>query len=291
MKIYNFERAIEGPENRFATDEEFRKASIIGKEDSPVLDRAGVVLMDMGDGEVAMGKEELHSFIVGESGCGKTRRIVIPTIDMVSRTQKESMVIADPKGEIYEATASTLKKRGYKVFRFDLTDPTKSQRWNPLALIASLVAKGGAYEIKGRIMLKEVIEVLKDGIHSNNDVFWEQIAADVVYGVALTILKEGRPEDLTFRNLEMNIRKIFDNIPGFNEYYDRMEDDSPIKRYLSALRSDEDSNRTVYSLKIETKAMLSPFCTDDNLLSLFDTNTIDVTTLGKEKVADRKSVV
>ena len=37
MKIYNFERAIEGPENRFATDEEFRKASIIGKEDSPVL--------------------------------------------------------------------------------------------------------------------------------------------------------------------------------------------------------------------------------------------------------------
>lgn len=285
MKIYNFERAIEGPENRFATDEEFRKASIIGKEDSPVLDRAGVVLMDMGDGEVAMGKEELHSFIVGESGCGKTRRIVIPTIDMVSRTQKESMVIADPKGEIYEATASTLKKRGYKVFRFDLTDPTKSQRWNPLALIASLVAKGGAYEIKGRIMLKEVIEVLKDGIHSNNDVFWEQIAADVVYGVALTILKEGRPEDLTFRNLEMNIRKIFDNIPGFNEYYDRMEDDSPIKRYLSALRSDEDSNRTVYSLKIETKAMLSPFCTDDNLLSLFDTNTIDVTTLGKEKVA------
>ena len=202
MKIYNFERAIEGPENRFATDEEFRKASIIGKEDSPVLDRAGVVLMDMGDGEVAMGKEDLHSFIVGESGCGKTRRIVIPTIDMVSRTQKESMVIADPKGEIYEATASTLKKRGYKVFRFDLTDPTKSQRWKPLALIASLVAKGGAYETKGRIMLKEVIEVLKDGIHSNNDVFWEQIAADVVYGVALTILKEGRPEDLTFRNLD-----------------------------------------------------------------------------------------
>ena len=191
MKIYNFERPMEGPENRFATDEEFRKASIIGKEDSPALDRAGVVLMDMGDGEVAMGKEEFHSFIVGESGCGKTRRVVIPTIDMVSRTKKESMVIADPKGEIYEATAATLRKRGYTVYRFDLTDPTKSQRWNPLALIASFIAKGGAYETKGRIMLKEVIEVLKAGIHSNYDSFWEQIAADIVYGVALTILKEG----------------------------------------------------------------------------------------------------
>lgn len=285
MSIYNFGYATEGPENRFATDEEFKRASIVAKENSPSLERASVVMMDMGEGEVAMGKEELHSFVIGESGCGKTRRIVIPTIDMVSRTRSQSMVIADPKGEIYEATAATLKKRGYKVYRFDLTDPSKSQKWNPLALIASLYAKGGDDETKGRLLLKEVIEVLKTGIHSENDAFWEQIAGDIVNGIALTILKEGKPEDLTFRNIEMNLRKIFDDLPQFSEYYDKEEDDSPVKKYLSALKADEDSNRTVYSLKIETKTMLSPFCADENILSLFDTNTIDVTTLGKEKVA------
>ena len=100
MSIYKFSNPMDTAYSHFATEEEFEKASVVVKEDDIHPKNAGGVMMDMGNGRVAMGREELHSFVIGESGCGKTRRIVIPTVDMVSRCGKESLVIADPKGEI-----------------------------------------------------------------------------------------------------------------------------------------------------------------------------------------------
>lgn len=284
MAIYRFENAVEGSSSRFATDEEFRRASIIVKEDEESPEQAGTVMMDMGNGEIAMGREDLHSFVIGESGCGKTRRIVIPTIDMVSRTREQSMVIADPKGEIFEATAETLRKRGYKVYRFDLTDPSKSQKWNPLSIIARLSVGSSADVTRSRIMLKEILEVLKQGVHSTRDAFWEQSGADLIYGIALSILSEGQPQDLTFRNIDLNMRKIFDNGQLFREYYEKMPDDSPVKNYLSSLSSDS-AEQTLCSIKLVAKTMMSPFCSDDRILSLFDTDTMDMTVLGNSNVA------
>ena len=54
MAIYRFENAVEGSSSRFATDEEFRRASIIVKEDEESPEQAGTVMMDMGNGEIAM---------------------------------------------------------------------------------------------------------------------------------------------------------------------------------------------------------------------------------------------
>ena len=112
MGIYNFSKPMDISTSRFATDEEFSKASVIVDENEIRPEKAGVVMMDMGNGKIAMGDEELHSFVIGESGCGKTRRIVIPTIDMVSRCGKESMVIGEPRGAIDGETAEALRKRG-----------------------------------------------------------------------------------------------------------------------------------------------------------------------------------
>lgn len=285
MKGYGFEEPVEGASNRFATDEEFRRASIVVNEDEMEIAKAGPVMMDMGGGDIAMGREELHSFVIGESGCGKTRRIVIPTIDMVSRTKGESMVIADPKGEIYAQTASTLRSRGYRIFRFDLTDPSRSQKWNPLSMISRLCANGGADETKGRIQLKEILEVLKASIHSDRDLFWEQSAADLIYGIALSILQAGGPDFLTFRSIDLNIRRIFDGLKVFQEeYYEKMPAGSPVKDYLSSLSSGVPDN-TSHCIKLSARTMLSPFCSDDRILSLFDANTIDITALGREKTA------
>ena len=76
-----------------------------------------------------------HVLIQGSTRSGKTRRVILPTIGVIGTLAQESLVISDPKGEIYEHSAPWLQSRGYPVIRLDLIDPKPghSARYNPLA--------------------------------------------------------------------------------------------------------------------------------------------------------------
>ena len=75
----------------------------------------------------------IHTMIVGTTGSGKTTTYVSPTIQILAETSsKPSMVISDPKGELFDFHAAKLKKVGYDVQVIDLREPDKSARWNPL---------------------------------------------------------------------------------------------------------------------------------------------------------------
>ena len=43
-----------------------------------------------------------------------------------------SMIMTDPKGELFQMHSQKLKEKGYKVMVLDLRDPYSSYRWNPL---------------------------------------------------------------------------------------------------------------------------------------------------------------
>lgn len=75
----------------------------------------------------------IHTIVIGTTGSGKTTKLVDPTIQILSETgTKPSMVISDPKGELYSHNLLKLKKCGYDVQVIDLREPDKSSRWNPL---------------------------------------------------------------------------------------------------------------------------------------------------------------
>ncbi|MDR3318383.1 MAG: type IV secretory system conjugative DNA transfer family protein [Clostridiales bacterium] len=73
-----------------------------------------------------------HTLVLGTTGSGKTTTFVDPTVEILARCKtKPSMVITDPKGELYMHHAGSLKKQGYRIWLIDLTDPFHSTRWNP----------------------------------------------------------------------------------------------------------------------------------------------------------------
>lgn len=75
----------------------------------------------------------IHTIVIGTTGSGKTTRIVDPTIQILSETKsRPSLVISDPKGELYNHNVVKLKKCGYDVQVVDLREPDKSSRWNPI---------------------------------------------------------------------------------------------------------------------------------------------------------------
>lgn len=74
-----------------------------------------------------------HSIIIGSTGSGKTTTFVSPMIQLLAATGAgSSMVITDPKGELFMLHSKYLKERGYDVKVIDLRDTYSSYRWNPL---------------------------------------------------------------------------------------------------------------------------------------------------------------
>ncbi|MDR0383796.1 MAG: type IV secretory system conjugative DNA transfer family protein [Christensenellaceae bacterium] len=84
------------------------------------------------DVNVNMVKKDYHTIVLGTTGSGKTQGYVLPYVYTLGNSgEKPNMIITDPKGEIYYHMAATLRGQGYDVQVFNLSDPTKSSRWNP----------------------------------------------------------------------------------------------------------------------------------------------------------------
>ncbi|WP_411722744.1 VirD4-like conjugal transfer protein, CD1115 family [Paenibacillus peoriae] len=67
--------------------------------------------------------------IIGSSGSGKGQAYVFP--NMLNHVN-ETIIVTDPKGEIYEATHQLKRDQGYKVFQIDFVKFSEEVGYNPL---------------------------------------------------------------------------------------------------------------------------------------------------------------
>lgn len=96
-------------------------------------------------------KEETHALVIGTTGVGKTQILADPTIRILAHSgEKPSMIVADPKGELYEDNYNILKKEGYDVQVLNLDSPYISSRWNPMEIAWNIYERAGnlAKEVK-----------------------------------------------------------------------------------------------------------------------------------------------
>ncbi|PPE04341.1 conjugation protein [Entomoplasma ellychniae] len=85
---------------------------------------------------------DVNGFVLGDPGSGKTAGIILPTIIYnIKLKNKSSMIINDPKGELYQKTSKTFIENGYEVKTFNLQEPNKSDAWNPLTSIFEIWQK------------------------------------------------------------------------------------------------------------------------------------------------------
>ncbi len=81
-------------------------------------------------------EKENHVGVIAATRLGKTTSYVIPTVISFARAKnKRSMIVSDPKGEIYRHTAATLEEMGYNVLLLNFRDYAHSECWNPLTPI------------------------------------------------------------------------------------------------------------------------------------------------------------
>ncbi len=123
--------------SRFLTDEERDKYfPPFTYETLPDIKKDGVparAVLDKKGNLVGNFKPGVHALVIGATGSGKTTTFINPMIQLIGATNcGSSMIITDPKGELFDLHSNYLKSRGYKVQVLDLRDTYSSSRWNPL---------------------------------------------------------------------------------------------------------------------------------------------------------------
>jgi len=77
----------------------------------------------------------VHSLLVGRSGSGKSTLLIGVLLREIERRVPRSLVIVDPKGELFERTSAALSKT-HRVLRLNFYDPTGAG-FNPLKNIGA----------------------------------------------------------------------------------------------------------------------------------------------------------
>ncbi|WP_185963277.1 type IV secretory system conjugative DNA transfer family protein, partial [Klebsiella pneumoniae] len=79
--------------------------------------------------------------IIGATRCGKSRHVVLPSIGLTAMAG-ESMIVVDPKSELYLYTRPFLEQLGYEVIAIDFKEPNRGNCYNFLQPVLDAVYLG-----------------------------------------------------------------------------------------------------------------------------------------------------
>lgn len=133
-----------------------------------------------------------NNLIIGTTRSGKGEMYVFPSIGVYSRAQRmedrPSMVIADPKLELYKSSKKTLEERGYEVRLFNLDDPLKSMGYNPLQLVVDNY-KDGRPE-RAQMSAKTFAFGIFNAGDSAQEAIWKNTATDLFTALIIAIVTD-----------------------------------------------------------------------------------------------------
>ena len=161
---------------------------------------AGVPIM-LNNTEMWVDNGEYHSLVIGATGSGKTQTVILPMVHSLAKA-RESMIITDPKGEIYEKTSNMLRARGYQILLLNFRDPQNGNAWNPMSLPYQMYKSGN--QDKAIELLDDLaLNILYDDSNKNADPFWEKTSADYFSGVALGLFEDAKADEININSISL----------------------------------------------------------------------------------------
>lgn len=273
----------------FSTQEAFNSASTVVKSTDRKLPECGIVLDSLGNSEYAVSAEELHCFIVGETGSGKTRRIILPSIRLMAKTG-QSMVLSDPKGELYRKTSAGLREKGYEVKVINMRSPRQGCRWNPFTLVEKLYNSGSEEDRdKALIMAEDIINLMKSSCASEKDPYWENAASQYIRGLILLMLEYAPRGCLTLQHLYEAETEMSRMLSGSDEllnlFLRSLPSDSHIKQNLSSVLSLQQVSTTLGCVCSVAETILGTYIRQSAIRHLLSDTDFDIEEIGRKSVA------
>ena len=149
--------------------------------------------------------------VYGSSGSMKTRSFCMNRI-LEAAVRGESLIISDPKSELYEKSSEYLRDQGYCVKVFNLVNPENSDSWNCLS------------EVEGQELMAQLFVdvIIKNTINNGKgDHFWDSCEMNLLKALVLYVdqsyAEQNRNIGEVYRLLtlsgESDLDSLFENLP------------------------------------------------------------------------------
>lgn len=242
---------------------------------------AGIPLHTKND-EMWVDDGESHSLIIGATGSGKTYCMVNPLVNILAK-KGESMIITDPKGEIYETNANLLRDRGYNVIVLNFRNPQKGNAWNPLMLPYKLY-KAGNSDKSNELLRDLAMNILHE--EKTDDPFWQNTAADFFSGMAQGLFQDAKEDEINLNSIILMLTTGEEKYGSSNyikEYFTTKEASNTA--YLNAAGTINAPNETKGSVISVFRQKVNIFAMAENLSEMLSHSDFDMMDIGKQKTA------
>ena len=224
----------------------------------------------------------MHTLVIGATGSGKTQGIINPTMKMLMKG-RESIVITDPKGEIYEDHYKLLKDLGYQIIVLNFREPQKGSCWNPYDLPYKFQQEGN-FDKANELLNDLSTNIVVDG--QGQDPFWQNAAADYLTGLGLALFNDAPLEEININSINLMINQgeeRFGASTYMKEYYKMQDPTSSVAINLAGTVTTADETKagimTVLQQKVKTLAVTR------NLSEMLSKNDFDMASIGETPTA------
>ena len=212
-----------------------------------------------------------HCAIFGASGTMKSRAIIRNALFSAIR-RGESVLISDPKSEMYSDTAELFRNHGYEVKVLNLVDPKHGDSWNCMS------------DLNGDTMMAQVLTnvIIGNTSSGKGDHFWDNGESNLLKALVLytDLDKSLTPErknlayvyQLLTRNSEKTLTAMFEQLPM----------DHPARAPFNLFSQSSDTVKSGIILGLGTRLQVLQNEAVKQLVSFSD---IDLTAPGKRKCA------
>ena len=212
-----------------------------------------------------------HCAIFGASGTMKSRAVVRNTLFSAIR-RGESVLISDPKSEMYNDTSELFRRNGYEVKVLNLVDPKHGDSWNCMS------------DLNGDTMMAQVLTnvIIGNTSSGKGDHFWDNGESNLLKALVLyTDLDNSLPPErknlayvyqLLTRNSEKTLTAMFEKLPM----------DHPARAPFNLFAQSSDTVKSGIILGLGTRLQVLQNEAVKRLVSFSD---IDLTAPGRHKCA------
>ena len=227
--------------------------------------------------------DDTHTLTIGATRSGKTRCLVVQSICSLALAG-ESLVISDPKAELYDYTAGYLKKLDYEVICLDFKNPEKSTRYNLLQPVIDAVK---AKDMERAEMYAWDITNILVGDNTSNEKIWENGEKSTIAAAILCVVVDNakRPQYQNLTNVYWFIAEMSKSVGGkspMSEYMKKLDSNHPARALMSI--AEVAPSRTKGSFDTSALTTLRLF-TSRSVYSITHKSDYNIADIGRKKQA------
>jgi len=283
--------------SRFATLSEMNKQYRKVPEKAKRFEGSGGVPVGREKNQIFIDDSPVNNLIIGTTRSGKGETFVFSTIDIYSRAKTQaSMVINDPKGELYPASKETLENLGYNVEVLNLMTPEQSMSYNLLQETADAFISGD-YPLAEQ-NARSIGFMLYNDPHAKDPVWWKSSASlctSLILGLCEQCKEE--PEKITMYNValmlsDLGSREVYneekgEKISALDDFFSRFPNNHPAKLQFSTV--DFSTGQMRASILANTNSELDIF-TVNGIAKLTSQTSFNTTKIGFKRWIRGKTI-